>query len=327
MNRHPGLAAYDRSIDEAYRRWVETLAAPLQSIAFALPHHIGHARSRWRSWRQVFPTPATRALPWLVAEGFPAVSPAAGAQLCAAYVFGAFLALIDDRLIDRQAAFSRNLNLVRRCLEAEVLRCLAIVGRHEGFWRLYRHAFRQYAAAHAREPQLWRGTGARAGHSRYVRESAAKTAIARVPVVAIGVLGGATPAGLSRLEQLVDHYLVAMQYADDVADWEDDFRSGRWTYFIQQHLSAAEARRTAPVTLAELRVRVAAAATTEDFLCRASWHYAACIRASRAFAVPRLRAWVGQRRDQLRTLAVERQCARQQPQRALVQELERAWLS
>ena len=319
-------ATYDRLIDGAFRRWVATLTPTLRPVAFELPRRVGHARGRWHGWQQVFPTTATRALPWLVAEGFPRVTQAARASLCVAYVFGVLVALVDDRLIDGQVAFSRELNLVRRSLEAESQRRLAVIGKHDGFWRRYRKAFRAYAAAHAREPQLWGGDGAGDGHRCYARESAAKTAIARLPMLAIGALGGARAPGLARLSRLVDHYLVGMQYADDASDWEDDFRGGRWTYFIQRHLSEAEARRTAPITEAELRRRVAAGTVTEEFLCRASFHYAACIRCSRWFEMPTLRAWVAQRRDEMRESAVARQRARLQPQQDFAYTLAHQWL-
>ena len=319
------LAAYDRAIDSAFENWANAQTAALRPVAFALPRHIGHADPRWRGWQQVFPTAATRALPWLVAEGFPGIVPATRESLCVAYVFGVLVALVDDRLIDGQVAFSREMNLVRRGLEAEAQRRLAVVGAHAGFWRHYRAAFRAYAAAHAREPELWRGAGARDGDTRYAVESAAKTAIARLPLLAIGAVGGASGPQLTRLVCVVDHYLVAMQYADDVSDWEDDFRGGRWTYFIQRHLTDAEAKRTKSITLAELRRRVADGAVTEDFLCRASFHYAACIRASRPFAAPTLRAWVAQRRDEMRALAAARQRARLQPARAFAAALQQSW--
>ena len=326
MNTLRTLGEYDRLIDDAFRNWVATLAPALRHVAFELPHRIGHARRRWHSWRQVFPTPTTRALPWLVAEGFPRVTPAARASLCVAYVFGVFVALIDDRLIDGQVAFSRELNLVRRSLAVEAQRRLAVVGAHERFWRHYRRAFRAYTWAHGQEPQRWYGEGVRGAHLGYARESAAKTAIARLPMLAIAALGGATASDFTRIARLIDHYLIAMQYTDDAGDWEEDFRTGRWTYFIQLHLSRAEALRRAPIRLAEMRRRVATAAITEDFLCRASWHYARCIRLSQPLAIPTLRAWVATRRDAMCAAAVARHEARLHPQHAFARALRRQWL-
>ncbi|HVN83782.1 MAG TPA: hypothetical protein VMW17_02955 [Candidatus Binatia bacterium] len=323
------LAAYDRMIDEAYRRWLHTLPSSLRTIGHALPGTITLGATRWRSWQHVFPIATTRALPWLVGEAFPAVPPATHASLSVAFVLGALVALVDDRLIDAQADFTRDLNLTRRCLEAHVHQRLSVVGRHAEFWRHYRRAFRVYVAAHAREPQLWLGISESSGHARYARESLAKSAVARLSIVALGAVGGASASDLDRLARLVDHYLIAMQYADDVADCEEDFRRGRWTFFIQQHLTPAEIRRKTPIRLTQLRRRIDAAPIAEDFLCQASWHYAACTRESQPFAMPTLRAWVGDRRDQLRALAMARQQARLHPHRtsaaAFARELKRRW--
>ncbi|MBI4518092.1 MAG: hypothetical protein HY699_19995 [Deltaproteobacteria bacterium] len=340
MTADSALAAYDRRVDRAFRRWVnKTLPPELRGAAFSLPYRLGYsAQPGWRSWRDVFGTPVFRSLPYLVGEGFPHVARVQLDSLGLAHVLLIFLALVDDAALDSQVGFSRSTNLIRRSLELELgARLATAVGALPGFWRLYRRMFREYNAGHASEPALWAGMESRYDHARYARDSAAKTAIAGLPGLAVALLGGATPAAVSRLGRVIDRYLVGMQYLDDAADWEDDFRSGRWTYFIQLHLQPGERRQpgAAPgavalrhrssISIATMRKRVAASAVTEEFLFRASGHYAACVDLLEEFTMPAFRRQASAKRDALARLAGARRQLREQQRDQFIHALRRCW--
>ena len=317
------LAGYDARVDRAFRGWLKTaLPSRLRAVAVTLPHDIGVSRSRrWNSWRGVFRSPLMRSLPGLVAEAFPALSDAHLDGLGLAHVLLAFVAFVDDRLNDGQAAFSRDAYLVRRCMEAEAAAQLDVaIGRQPRFWQIARDAFRRYGAAHARESRRWSGDPLRDSPTRYADEASGKIAIAQLPAVAVALTGGASPREITQLTRAFDHCLVALQYTDDVADWRDDFRSGRWTDFVRRHLRPRERRRRNRVTAKELGQRIAAGTATAECLGCAARHYDAALDLTTGFTLPTLRAWIATRRD----LALADAAA---PRRVLVAALRRAWLS
>jgi hypothetical protein len=324
----PALAAYDDCIDQLHRRWLRGALPPaLREVARSLPYAMGFSpQPRWRTWRDVYGTPVFRALPFLIAEAFPSVPRATVEQLGFAHALTILLALIDDRLNDCQLAFARDTNLLRHAVEAEITAVLATtVGQRGDFWRRVRHDVRAYVHGHATEPTLWIGGQRAYNHSHYARDSAAKTAVCRISAVAVALLGGASPAAVRRVVALLDHYLVGMQYLDDAVDWEEDFRGGRWTYFLQLHLRPQEARRAVPVTLAALRSRVVTSQVTADFFARGSRHYAACLRLLAAFDMPTFRDWVTHRRDKLHGMATARRHQQDTYRQHFVQTLARAF--
>jgi hypothetical protein len=292
-----GLASYDRAVDADFHRWLAALPPQLRPGARRLPHDIGLSdQPRWCSWRSVFATPVMRALPCLVAEGFPGVSRTHVRALGTAHALLVFLAFLDDRLNDGQAHLTRETNLIRRSLEAELQRQLAVaVGADRPFWKYFQRAFAAYTDAHAREPALWAGTVPDYTHAQYARDAAAKIAIGKLPALAVAGLGGAEPARLNWLSKLLDHCMIALQYVDDVHDWEEDFSGGRFTYFVLCHLSRAEARRQAPVRRAELRARVVGGSHASEFLTRAARHYRACLSLLDGASMATMRGWVEQR--------------------------------
>ncbi|MBI1814677.1 MAG: hypothetical protein HYR72_06850 [Deltaproteobacteria bacterium] len=324
----PALRAFDDRIDHLYRRWLRSALPPtLREVARALPHAMSFSpQPRWRTWRDVYGTPVFRALPFLIAEAFPSVPRATLEQLGVAHVLIILLALIDDRLNDRQLAFARDTNLLRYAVEGEIHALLGTtVGPRADFWRRFRRDVSEYVDGHSTEPVLWIGRRPAYTHSHYARDSAAKTAVCRITAVAVALLGGAPPPAVRRVVALLDHYLVGMQYLDDAVDWEEDFRGGRWTYFLQLHLRPQEARRAVPVTLAALRSRVATSQVTADFFARGSRHYAACLRLLGAFDMPTFRDWVIHKRDRLHGMATARRQQQDTYRQHFVQTLTRAF--
>ncbi|MBI4518093.1 MAG: hypothetical protein HY699_20000 [Deltaproteobacteria bacterium] len=306
----PQLDAYDQCVDRAFRRWVSTaLAAELRAVAYGMPHGIGlSAAPQWQSWRAVFTSPVIRALPGVIAQGFPAVPAATVQALGLAQVLLVFLAFVDDRLNDGQVYLNRPLQLLRRNMEAEAQACLgAAMGERDEFWRLIRHGLREYARVHVAEAMLWSENSTGYTHADYARDAAAKLPMAKWAGLALAMLGQAAPAAVHRLGRAVDHCVVALQYADDVADWEEDCCAGRWTYFIQRLLNDAELRRRVPVSVAALRERVAFSGVAEEFLVRAQQHYDACAALLSKFAMPAWHSWLVQQRASLTTHIAARQ--------------------
>jgi hypothetical protein len=308
-----GIDVYDRLIDEEYERWLKIgLPTPLRKTAEQLPHRIGLSPDRrWRSWRRVFRTPVFRALPLLVAEGYPGVTRDQLRSLGLAHVLLIFSAFIDDRLNDGQVAFSRDLNLVRASMEAELLARLACsIGSHHDFWSLYRDAHRRYTDSHARESGYWTGRRAAYDDRRYSREAAGKIAIAGLPALALAILGRATSDQLDQLARAIEHCFIALQYADDAADWEEDFVAGRITYFVALHLEGLPENGSIKPRLAALRARVATSGITERFWTRAGRHYGRALGLLARFDVPTFGAWLEQERRALEAEAEARRGAR-----------------
>jgi hypothetical protein len=291
MTRQPfRLDHYDAVIDSAFGRWAAGLPPRLRDVALALPHRLGHSSvARWRTWRDVFPTAAVRALPGMVAEGFPQVSRARRDHLWIAYILIWFLALMDDATLDAQVAFSRETNLLRRALDLELQAHLALaVGRDPFLARFIRRAFCAYAAGHRDEATRWDSSPAAPSRARFIRETVTKAAPATIPLVALGRLGGASPRALARLTRLGAHFFLALQYRDDLTDWEEDFRAGRRTYFLERHGQAGDGHGRQPIAVGELRQRVGSATVTEEFLRRAAAHYQACGRIGAQLSLPTL---------------------------------------
>lgn len=262
-----------------------------------------------------------RSLPGLVAEAFPAVRGVRLEQLGLAHILLAFVAFVDDRLNDAQTAFTREAYLVRRSMEAEAeAQLTAAVGARAEFWCIAQQMFERYTAAHAREARRWSGAPCRDNHIRCADEAAGKIAIAQLPAVAAALIGGASRVEIARLTAAFDHCFVALQYTDDVADWEDDFSGNRWTYFVRRHLRPSEARGRRAATVTQLKRRIASGSAPEEFLARAVRHYDAALEATRGLALPTLRAWIEACRDAAQADAA----ARRQP---LVEALRQVWRS
>jgi hypothetical protein len=323
------LAAYDRSVDREFRHWVRAAFEPsLRQIAFELPYRIGLLPNRpWRTWTAVFHTPVMRSLPYLVAEAAPVLERRWLVPLGVANILIVFLAFFDDRLNDGQMPFGREENLVRRGMEAEVQARLAeAVGARRDFWQIFRRAFRDYADAHSAEPSLWAGALTAYDHRRYARDSAAKIAIGKLPALAAAMLGGLSASQISRLSHLIDHCMIALQYADDVTDYDDDFREGRCTFFVLRHLGPGERPKSSRITRTELRTRVATSPAAEEFLRQAGRHYTACLRLLDEFAMPTFRSWVNERLAVLQADIRARRRWRRRSQQLLTDGLKECWL-
>lgn len=248
----------------------------------------------------MFHNPITRTLPGAVAEAFPTVTPVHLRRLGLAHVLCLALAFLDDRLNDDDVAFSRDLNLLKRSMEAEMqARLSEVVGTHAGYWRAARQALRDYAVAHVREAADWRGGRAEDdSHARYARAAAGKLAPARLSALAVAILGGASTSVQTRITRAVDECVIGLQYVDDVDDWEEDYRRGRPTYFVRRHLTAHEWRRRERVPVAELRSRVHLSDTGVEFLQRASHHFGRCATLLDGLPMPTLRTWAARQRDE-----------------------------
>jgi hypothetical protein len=289
-------------VDRLHEIVCVALPRALQPAARGLAHSLGLAPEGVR-WSEVFGHEVTLAAPALVAEAMPALAEATVDDAVLAHFLGVVVAFATDRIADRQARRSAEID--------EVI----VHFRHARDSALRRIAEGLPAEADAtacdsdalRSIEIERGILLEmtpVSFARYRAVSLGKQAPGFPACLAMAHAAGWSAPRRRALVRLLTGIWLGLQHHDDVLDWEDDMsRGGSWAYCLARgefDEKGAKERRTQP---GSARVFVLEMHVLARML-KAAWReYRAARKLAFALGCKRLGCWAAGRENMLLELA------------------------
>lgn len=217
------------SIDALYGGFADGLAADLRPLALALPHVLGLAPTPNNTWSEVFSQRVTLEAPAFVAEMLPDV----GADVTRDAVFAHALSVIEafgtDRIEDGQVR--KGPELLRLLQELRNARDTLLERVSPGASELSRAADRETHEAIREEHALLIRLGAATFHE-YRRISLGKQAVGFPASIALARRAGASEQTIEKIRRALAGVWLGLQFEDDAADWEDDWKRGRGAWAV-----------------------------------------------------------------------------------------------
>jgi len=211
------------SIDAMYGGFADGLPAGLRGLALNLPHVLGLAPAPGIGWSDVFSHRVTLEAPALVAEAFPE----ARAETVRDAVFAHALSVIEafgvDRIADKQVLRAPELLALLKELRSARNRLLERILPAGAEMALA--ADRETAAGIREERSLLSRIGA-ATFQDYRHISLAKQAVGFPASLALAMSTAAHPQRVEMVKRMLAGVWLGLQYQDDAADWEDDWKRG-----------------------------------------------------------------------------------------------------
>jgi hypothetical protein len=288
-------------IDALYSGFVNTLPAELQELAVDLPVVLGLAPGKGIPWSEVFSHEVTLGAPGLIADAFPRVAP----ELVRNAVLGHALSVIEafgtDRVLDGQIQASPQLYALLEHLRTA--RCEVLEQVYPGSGRDARQADRTMRVAIEEERALLSQIGA-ASFEEYKRISLGKQSVGFVASLALARAAGATKSQLEEVRRALSGVWLGLQFEDDAADWEDDWRRGQGAWAVslaRRKLEAVREQRSEerPTEPDMIRRRVFSMRVLYSMLVQARHNYRAGARYARVLGANNLAAWTHKRTARL----------------------------
>jgi hypothetical protein len=228
-------------VDELYKAFCQTLPGVLHAEAQSLAYTLGLAPTREVPWSAVFSHGITLAAPALIAEAMPHVRGPTVQDALLAHMLAILDAFGTDRLEDGQ---------VRPTWQLETLLAHVRRARDEALQRVvpgpsdpsidFAAADEATLGAITAERGLLGGRGA-ADFTRYHEISRAKQRLGLPASLALAIAAGWDQRRREALERMLESIWVALQYYDDVMDWEEDWwRAGAWAVVLARGLRGGE---------------------------------------------------------------------------------------
>jgi hypothetical protein len=217
------------SIDALYAGFADGLATELRPLALALPHVLGLAPSPSNTWSEVFNQRVTLEAPAMIAETLPV----GGAEITRDAVFAHALSVIEafgtDRIADGQVR--KGPELLRLLEELRGARDTLLERVFPGSSALARAADAETEQAVREERSLLIRLGA-ATFQDYRRISLGKQAVGFPASIALAQRAGAGEHSVEQVRRALGGVWLALQFEDDAADWEDDWRRGQGAWAV-----------------------------------------------------------------------------------------------
>jgi hypothetical protein len=291
----------DCNVDALYAGFVGALPDGLRDLAFRLPHELGLAPAPGLSWSKVFAHRVTLEAPAMLAEAFPRVEPG----IVRLAVLGQILSVIEafgfDRVADGQVQPTSELLALLEHFRAA--RDRALEGVHPGAARLGHLADQETRVAIQQEHTLL-GHVEAVSFDEYRRVSSGKQAVGLPASVALAQAAGATASQIEETTRALRCVWLGLQFEDDVADWEDDWRQGRGAWAVsltRRRLEVVKEQPTddRPTEPDVLRRRVFNMRVLYLMLRAARHQYRSAWRYSRGLGASNLAAWADERKRNL----------------------------
>lgn len=218
-------------IDELYRVFCVSLPESLRVVAEALPSRLGLTTAKGVPWSGVFAHAGTLQAPALLFAGAPGLSPEQIERAVLAHLLGVIGAFAQDRMSDGQVSPDPELVGLLFALREARNAALGAAGMQayvvaDELQRVSTDRERQILSQ--QRPVSWR---------QYRELSVAKQRVGIVASVVLGQLSGLDVRRLRVLERTVLSATLALQFHDDVVDWEDDWaRGGAWAVSLARHV-------------------------------------------------------------------------------------------
>jgi hypothetical protein len=237
--------------------------------------------------------------PWLFAEPFE-VDEHVVEELVAGNAFMLTYFLASDRMFDAPEMADRGTILLATLLHAELQRCyeVAAPGQAAAIWRELVRDHVEGVLEEERHHAVIRGGASGLSLLEYERSMVRKN---RYGMAAIDLLAARTgePAIADVLRAVYNHIAIEIEFDDDLKDWEEDLRDGRYTPTVMLLAEAAGS-----TELAALRTAVVTSSAIPDILDRIDHHLAAAesLLHKAAFPHTRLQQWLARHREANRRL-------------------------
>jgi hypothetical protein len=300
------------SIDALYAGFVDRLAPELQPLAMSLPHVLGLAPTPQNTWSEVFNQRVTLEAPAMIAEALPT----GGAEVTRDAVFAHALAVIEafgtDRIADGQVR--KGPELLRLLEELRSARDTLLDRVLPGSSAKARVADRETEQAMREERSLLIRLGA-ATFEDYRRISLGKQAVGFSASIALVRRAGASEESVERARRALAGVWLALQFEDDAADWEDDWRRGHgaWAVSLARRRLETEKHETSEERPTEpdlIRRRVFQTRILYAMLKAARHQYRVARRYARLLGAEKLVRWTERRTARLdEMLPMERRFA------------------
>jgi hypothetical protein len=299
------------SFDALYAGFADGLAPELRPLALALPHVLGLAPSPSNTWTEVFNQRVTLEAPAMIAEVLPV-----GAEFTRDAVFAHGLAVIEafgtDRIADGQVR--KGPELLGLLQELRSARDTLLDRVFPGSSGLSRAADAETEQAIREERSLLIRLGA-ATFEDYRRISLGKQSVGFPASIALARRAGASEASIERVRRTLGGVCLALQFEDDAADWEDDWRRGQGAWAVSlarrrletEKYQQADERPTEPDLI---RRRVFQTGVLYSMLKSARHQYRVARRYARVLGAEKLVRWTERRMARLdEMLPMERRFA------------------
>jgi hypothetical protein len=221
---------FQSQIDGMYAAFCHTLPAALREFGRTLPYRLRLVPIPDAPWSQVFGNEVTLAAPLLVAEAMPHVHPGAVRDASLAHLLAIVDAFGTDRIEDGQVTPSSDLCEVLRRIRRSRDQALARVCPSDTDPSV---DFARADTEMTRAMRLERGImkyGDAVDFARYETISLGKQAVGFPACMGLAYAARWTEDYRKSLHRMLASIALALQFHDDVVDWEDDLRrTGAWT--------------------------------------------------------------------------------------------------
>jgi hypothetical protein len=312
-NERDCTATMQLSIDRLYSSFLATLPTALAELGRDLPHVLGLAPRAGLGWDDVFSHRVTLAAPHLLSEGCRVSAAERAADFdervqdaTLAHALSVIEAFASDRILDGQIVSTSE--LVALVEELRVARDRLLERVFPGTSLACRAADEATLQA-IREERALLGRFAAVSFHDYERVSLGKQAVGFPASSALLRAFGASERQVRQAELCLRGVWLGLQFEDDVADWEDDFKRGAGAWPV----SLARRRVTNPATPVTpapeshhrrtepdmVRRRVLDSRVLYSMLTAARRQYRAAYRHARALGAAELSAWAEARMRRL----------------------------
>ncbi|MFN8494093.1 MAG: hypothetical protein U0350_41225 [Caldilineaceae bacterium] len=256
-------------LDRRYRRFVQELPSPLQTLASDRSLITGEEPAT--SLQSVASLGFSVIFPCLFKAGFPGLSAQKQMHIGEAWFFLLLALLLRDHIADNQVPKSQDVLLLQQRFMMQARQVFYLcVGEATDFWTYFDNLNQQVIAALHQEAYHRRTPTAPYDQTNAWEIGVGKLALYKaVPWVMAANTG--RWKDLTALETSLDALAAGRQLFDDVGDWQEDLLRGHYTYPLAQamaHLSTAEAISSEMIAAVMLRSTI-----REDALRQATiWH-------------------------------------------------------
>jgi hypothetical protein len=272
-------------LDRRYLAFAAGLPPPLDSLALDRRSFIGPESQPFSSLQAVHPL-AFR-LPWLFRPAFPAIAAEAWLDISEASTFLIMGGLLQDAYLDGPEAAHPASPLLHQQLYSAALRKLHhLFAGSSAFWPYFDTYLNEYTTALLREREH-RGQVAAYDLDLMYDIGRGKFALCKMVTTALAVKAKAN-AWIPHLERAVDALGAAMQLADDIVDWAEDYQRGHYTLPLTAVIPAEQWPQPT-LSLAEIEQRLKESTVPETLLQQAVDWFQQALDAVTALACP---AWV-----------------------------------
>jgi hypothetical protein len=288
------------NIDALYSAVVETLPQELRDAASELPYRLRLAPGPNMPWSEVFNHEVTLSAPALFSEGMPNVKPGEVREAVLAHMLAVIEAFGNDRIEDGQVVDSQLLRDVlaylRLARDRAILRLSDELDPFASADRETRDAILCERSLLTRaEPTSF---------PQYEAVSLGKQAVGFPATLALARRTGCGASSERVLAAALGAIWLALQFEDDVMDWEDDWRrGGAWVVCLARSVRNTTRSKERPTIPNALQRYVLESKILLRLLDRSRHKYRSVRRRARALGARRLATWAEQRERHVAALA------------------------